>query len=305
MFSINDEDLKNYRYLNSGTFGDVYQVNDSTVFKIYKKLILSGEDIYLINPQFYHKESYYRRIINKGKKLKYSDLITDIVYLNGRFGGVALPYYNGGMMLQYKKSSFEDKYRLALELYRNAYELANNHIYPVDYKLSNIMINDGHVKIIDLDDYFTKYTLFPNISHLKESVSLLSQTYVDFFDTTYSYPYTYCVKEKLFSKNWPVYDNFKSLRKELSEFGRKYNYLIISSDADLEEVKKYASRFRFLYQYDKCILNDRYYLNIIDSLRKEGIFLYDFIKDDQIDSFKSNHSIDNMLELKEKFLIKK
>lgn len=49
-----------------------------------------------------------------------------------------------------------------LKLVRNSQELTRFRIYPLDLKLDNIMYVDGQVKIIDLDDLYTKYMLIPS-----------------------------------------------------------------------------------------------------------------------------------------------
>ena len=61
-----------------------------------------------------------------------------------------------------KDSSYKLKADLSRQFVRNSKELIRHNIYPLDYKLNNLMCENGELRIIDLDDFHTKVCRIPN-----------------------------------------------------------------------------------------------------------------------------------------------
>ena len=305
MMSIASSDLDNMNCYRAGTYGMIYQLNDDTAMKIYKKLILADDGNYYLNPVLSRKLSNYQYMIQKGKNIKYSDLLRDVVSVDGQILGVLIPFYDGKTFASYCVSSFDFKYDLAQELIRNAEELTNHFIYPTDYKLNNLMVFNNHAKIIDLDDTCTKYCHIPHPFYFKESMQTLNETIQDFFDVHPLKGYSAFLKKELEVGFFPYCSSYSKLSNALKELGTKNDYCVVSNDSDSDSLSSLPRNFKFLYKTPSFIMGDDYYYHIIEEFRENGYSLYDFVTDKDIIFFPSNHAVSNLLELKGKTLIKK
>ena len=114
------------------------------------------------NPMKLYRKHRFDRMIRLDKKLEYTDLCNDVIFMDGKFSGVCIPFYGYDCLYKLLGMPFDVKMDISNQLVRNSQELTRFRIYPLDLKLDNVMYVDGQVKIIDLDDLYTKYMLIPN-----------------------------------------------------------------------------------------------------------------------------------------------
>ncbi len=305
MISIARKELDNYHYLNSGTFGSVYQVDDSTCYKIYHPYVRNSCGEMVKNPNL-KQIHWYSRFLKKNAKLAYSCIFSDYLLVDGEFAGVVLPYYTGITFDKMMNAPFFEKSQLIEELVRNAKELTSHYIYPCDYKLNNLISNFGHTKIIDLDDTFTKSSSFMNPIYLKKSVTLLNETIRDFLDEYQYRQYSAFFKRDLERGFWPECTNYHELDSYLKERCSYYHYILCDQNSDLSYLENLISdQNRFLYLYPNGCFRDDYFQEILFDYQKHHIPLYDFIHESDLTSFCSNHGVLDYSIVKEKRLIKK
>lgn len=301
MILIEKKDLNNYEEIGSGKFGTVYQVSDTIAYKIYKEIILSPHGYPQSNPALYRSVLYKYRVLNKNKKLQYTDLFSDTIEMNGDFSGVVIPYYPGCTLETYRYCTYQLKKEISNQLIRNNKELTMNFIYPTDYHLGNIMVVDGQAKIIDLDDPLTHISMFPN--PILESISKrrLNETIQDFFGEYEYTVYNHTVEQYLERKRYQKRKVSNWLDGFLQEKENIQNYLLMDETSDLETIKELLRNksFRVLYMLKERCRNDEEIVRIIQSLKKENISIFDFITEEKQDRYFMNFPV------KEKVLVKK
>lgn len=160
MINISESEINKMERIGCGNFGSVY-LNKDKVYKVYHKQIKAESLTFNIktiidNPTLKTKPIKYEYLKHINHKLKYTDLIDDTLCIDGGFGVVVMPYYNGDTFENHKYDPIEKKVAIARQLLLNAKELTDNLIYPLDYKSNNIMLYENKIQIIDLDDVKTK-----------------------------------------------------------------------------------------------------------------------------------------------------
>ena len=178
---LTDEDIKKYEVIGSGGFGTIYK-NGSKVYKIYHEYVYDEFHCQYINPSLKYRHFKLNRLINLNKKIKKTDLIEDVIFLNNKFSGVVMPYYEGTTLNNIMDKSIKYKIGLSKQLLENSKELTNKYIYPMDYKLNNLMVSNDEIKIIDLDDIFTKVSIMPNFFNYKRFIFGLDATIKTFLN---------------------------------------------------------------------------------------------------------------------------
>ena len=273
MINITDKDLEKLKKIGAGQFGEVYQVDENTAYKIYFKKINPA----LVNPIYRLK-----KLKKHGKYVKNTDFFIDYVYIDGIFGGISIPYYNGITLDKTKDFDLNKKLDIANQLIVNEKELINNGIYHNDIKLKNAMVVDGIVKIIDLDDTYTHIPLLIKEPDEIATKQALFQTVINIFE-----------EEPLFSKG--LYDylerkpgnassDLTMLYHYLSEKRKKEDYLIIHPNTDIEDIKSILKEhpYRVIYLEEENISNDNYLLELILQYRKNNIALYDIVESNNL-----------------------
>ena len=212
MININSEFFKQFEYIDDGTFGTV-KSNNEVAFKLYHDLIKTTNGFLVKNPCL--KKSYrlkLYRLKKRRKKITKTDLIFDTFSINKIFSGVISTFYHGVTLDKAGSlTTFSEKIMICKTLIDNASELNKYRIYPLDYKLNNILYTDDKkVKIIDLDDVFTKITNFYNPFYKKLSLLALKRTIVAFLDEQFE---NYVPNELLDETNKYRYEGKISYKK--------------------------------------------------------------------------------------------
>ncbi len=301
MISITKEELDQYEQLGSGKYGIVYQINDQVAYKIYKETILGKDGFPMINPVLCSSKSRLKRLIKKSKELKYTDLIQDIILLDGHFGGVCIPYYPGCTLETFRHSSYELKKDISKQLIRNNQELKQHFIYPMDYHPGNIMVVNNTAKIIDLDDSLTRICRIPNPLLQKISTSRLNETIQDIFGEYDLTVYGPIVREKLQRKRVDNTPKKNWLDTFLEEKESIQDYLIINEQSNLETVKELLRNhpYRVIYTLKESTKDWNKLLDIIEHLKVQGINLFDFTLEERLERYFQDFPSDNKILVKE------
>ena len=138
---------------------------------------------------------------------------------------------------------FDIKRDLSLQMIKNAKELTQNFIYPLDYKLNNMMYVNGEVKFIDLDDRLTKVRYGPDYLANRRSISDLGETVEAFFrDTNYGVSMSKNVRTCL-GKEPRFYGSYDDILDYIKEKSFGSSYLLVDNNSDLNEVES-LSKYR-------------------------------------------------------------
>ena len=266
-------------------------------------MIFLGITTVIKNPCLRYSKFKYDYLKKKNAKLKYTDLIDDVLYIDNVFSGVVMPYYDGNPFKEYEKNSVEIKIPVIKQLVRNAKELTDNGIYPLDYNSSNILLSNDKVQIIDLDDKLTKII---NPLYNESSIKILDNAiknfigdidYNDYTKLDREYINSFIIKSKE-EKN----DTYKKILEYIEKIIKKNNYIFLSSetyvDKNLEILRN--PNYRIVYMYDS---NDNVEKNIVDLSRKK-IHIYAIIPKNSLDNFLASISCDDLLTVSEKQLVK-
>ena len=308
MIHISEKDLDSYRNISCGKFGYVYQVDDDTAYKIYIPTLYTSWGGEYKNPALKFSKKKFERLIKAGKTLQYTDVLNDIIFIDNKFAGISLPYYDGGVITSIVNKSYDKKVNVSKQLVRNAKELNDHFIYPMDYKLNNIMLEDGNVKIIDLDDPLTKVDGFSHKNHLKKSTIILGDTIYTIFNEFHAKPYTRAITKQL-AKPFPTKTTaISDIDDYIDHKESNIPFLIIDSTSDLHRLKRLLNShdFRLLYKCSERNYNDFYYQQFIDYFASNGISLYDFLGYDHfIDYYLKDYAPCELYELNGKSFVKK
>lgn len=218
----------------------------------------------------------------------HTDLIKDTIFIDGKFAGVALPFYDGKTLELSMDLSYKKRVDLSFELVRNTRELTGYFIYPTDFKNNNIMIVDGHIKLIDLDDQFTKVRFrFSNKLHDKciRSLDLTIKSFLKDFNNLAS---TYLINQ-IGKKMPPVNSTYDGINSYLYNKSKKYPYIIISDSSDIYSNIRLLrdSRVRVIYTYNYFGGYD-VMCHKISRFNEIGISIYDAVINSKIDEYLQN-----------------
>ena len=298
MFSITKEDLKKFEQIGTGKYGRVYRIDSDSVIKVYKDTVVDIVEGAIVNPALRVSKRRIKRIRAKADRVKKTDLASDIVVLDGYFHGYVLPFYDGKTLDESKRLPYEKKREISLSLVENDQELKDNYIYPTDYHTDNIMVVDGKVKIIDLDDPLTHYTMLPNFALSKLSMGRLNETIQDFYgelDTTLYGCYTIHRLQRVrpgYSTSSRWIDDYLKEKEEVMD------YLIIDRDTDIDLLKELLRNHRFRVVYALQEINHDETIRVLENLRDNGIELFDFMLEEKPEDFFANFPANNKVLVK-------
>lgn len=178
------KEITNLEDIDLGTYGAVYKKGDSAI-KLYHNTICCYR-----NPCLKFKKKKFWLLRRRNQLIKYTHLIDDVVFVKDKFVGVTYPFIEGNILDDFIGKKFSIKKEICYQLIRNAKELTDYHIYPLDYKLNNILYDqDGNVQIIDLDDIWTKVTTVNHPTYLYRSLYSLRRAIINFSENSQVYNY--------------------------------------------------------------------------------------------------------------------
>ena len=306
MIKIDKLDLEKLERIGHGDFGVVYKKDDKTAYKIYNKMISNYySGIEYNNPIFILPKSHFTRIMAKCKKLNYTDGINDLIYINGEFKGVSIPYYDGDTLNNLLNKPLKLKIELSKQLVRNSKELIKNHLYTTDHKLNNIMLSNNEIKIIDLDDIKTHPSIIRNPILERKSIISLGSTIQRFLNISGHFPINYEIAQKLKREKREYLTNYNKIEKYIENLQKEKNIIFIDNETDIEKLKELINHFGFETVYVvEDNLDKNSYLEIIEKLKAENIELFDFVKKDKIDNYPESEIVNESYLLSKKELIK-
>lgn len=192
MHFSNEQEIYNLEFKGKGTFGAVYLKGDTIIKKYHDNIQASSMDysIEYKNPCLRFRGKKFALLLLRNQFVNYTNLINDVVFVQNRFVGVSYPYVDGDKLEECIGENILKKGNICYQLIRNANELTDFFIYPLDYKINNIMYDkDGNVQIIDLDDQFTKVTFMSNPLYLYRSLYSLRRVVINFLENDEIYNY--------------------------------------------------------------------------------------------------------------------
>lgn len=307
MIKIDRSELKDLEYIGSGTFGTVYKKDDKTAYKIYHITVkdsIRGIGVY--NPCFTLSKVHYSALLSRSKKLKYSGGIKDFIYVDGMFGGVKIPYYEGTTLDKLLDKPLKLKIELSNQIIRNCKELTGKLIYPTDYKLNNIVLCNDEIKLIDLDDKRTQVSLTPNPIIRSYSINALGETIQTLLKMYNHHPIPLKVAKKI-TRNKSFYSfRYNKIEEYLNNMKKEKNIIFINKESDIQKLKELINNNDFKIVYiinDKC-LEEEPYLELINKFKLNNIELYDFITTKKIEDYSSIENINESYLLSSKELKK-
>lgn len=288
---LTKEDFEKLDYISSGTFGSVWH-NKEIAFKKYHKTIkahgVSGYEV-IKNPCLKENQIKFHLMKHYNNKLKYTDLIIDKLYIDNQFAGVCYPYYEGDILESIIFKPIFEKVEISKQLIRNAKELTNHNIYPLDYKLNNIIYTlHGKIQIIDLDDKLTKIKLIKNSHSFNQSLVSLSKTIIHFlqpntilYDRDVLHSLTYFrtieqLEQKKIIKYHDLYQYINTLSNHINFILVPYDEINQHSINTIKNLIKQQD-IKIILTIPENTLSSHEILNIISSISHHGIETYDVI----------------------------
>ena len=124
--------LKEFKeFISKGNYGSIFRVGDKA-YKLYHTYIKDDYGIKYKNPELENqriKLLKIKHLMKLDKKIKSTDLISDTIYVDNRFKGVVLPYYDGEILNLLLNSPYNTKKTISKQLIDNTRELMKNNIY--------------------------------------------------------------------------------------------------------------------------------------------------------------------------------
>ena len=288
MVDMSFDDIHNLSesFIDSGTFGTVYKKDNNNAYKIYHERIPNYMKDYVDNPVLTLPLSRFELLKKRSERLLYTQSITDFIMVNGKFGGVVIPYFDGELLNMFSNSSFDLKIDISKQLIRNHKELHHNLIFPYDYKLNNVIVSNNKVEIIDLDDVLTSVPRFPLPHHIIHSNFSLSKCLCSFFNEsvyTFNYP---IIRRKLNNTRFNLTPSINCLENQLRKKEEEHNFFIIDSSYDISSIPN-DSNLRILLVYDSE-LSMIDVLAIMEKLKEKGLKIFDIIEREKVSLYISN-----------------
>lgn len=301
MININSDDIQKYEYIAKGNYGSIFRVGDMA-FKIYHVYIKDSYGEKYNNPELQNQKLKLlkvKHLINLGKKVKATGLIEDVIYVDNKFKGVSLPFYDGETLNLLLNSPYQVKKTISSQLIDNTKELIRNNIYPGDYKLNNIIFSNGKVKIIDLDDRETKilFTLF----NYDSTMCGLTNTIIEFMQDSYYEIFKKDKVERYISfKNPFKVRSFRGLERYLDEKDKEKNIIFIDNSIDFKLLKKVSNqKNRIIYVISD---NDEIDINSVEEnlriLKGVGTEIFDITYDECKRNYLNNYNTNNSYEVR-------
>lgn len=291
MISITKDELDQYKVLGHGKYGKVYQVDDSIAYKIYYETLPDIDGFAAINPALLTSKKTINKLLKRGQNIQYTDLIQDYIVINNRFGGVCIPFYDGKTLSQLKDTPYQVKRDISTQMVRNHKELLRHFIYPRDYHTDNIMVTkSGEVKLIDLDDFLTKVSSYPNPFLALLCTGRLNETIREFFHEP-RFSRGKELEEMITRPRAKYSPSTRWLDHYLTRLEATQDYLIIDNNSDLNIVSQLTNnhKYRILMMFGKEILDYPHVVYTLYNLKEKGIPIYDIVANNQIEEYFTNN----------------
>ena len=303
MINIDKSELSKLQKVSQGNFGSIYRDEDKA-YKVYFDDVKTTYGTITSNPMLKKKIiPRLNRLISLSHRVKNTDLIYDMLYIDGKYSGVVMPYYEGTDLYKLIDNPLESKISLAKELVENSRELSNRFIYPMDYKLINMMLVDGHVKLIDLDDVFTKVSLIPNPFLNREAIIGLDKTIKAFFNERKYFSYLEGASELTTKEKSKSNTTYKGISEYILGKEKPYRYLVLDSKSDIDSDIAKDPNTRVIVSFDSTYkLED--IKSFILELNRRGIQVYDIISKHVLDKYLENIIHDEIILSKNKSLVR-
>ena len=290
---ITSEQLSEMPRIGIGNFGTIYKSGNKAI-KIYNSEVKTDFHGLMKNPVLKHlilTRIKCNRLIELNNNINNTDLIEDLVYVDNHFRGVVLPYYDGKLFLDCLNYPLDKRIDYSKKLVQNARELTDNNIYTFDYKLTNMLVYNGEVKIIDLDDPFTKVTFIKDVFMQRRSVLILDETIKVFLKENFNGVYSPGVNELLNKKHYHPNDTYDGIEKYLEEKSIKKSILFIDDNSDISNSD--FNNFDIVYTFDR--FNEKEVIDKINYLKSRNIIVNNLITKKKIDEYINNSISDECL----------
>ncbi len=309
--TIDVRDLHNLKNVGKGTYGTVFaDLENEIAIKQYNEYIKGEFGGHSRNPCLIVRRRKFKRLNARNEKLKYTDTSVELVYDGFRFIGVKKKYYKGSAFDKVDGKSLSTKKELLRKLIRNSKELYQNRIYNLDCRVENVLVtDDDEVKILDLDDIFTKVTLLPNLIYRLICLKKLQEVIIDFMYDNQMY-FSSSFNQRLVNKptenkrlsSCPSYSKLQRLVDSIKFEG---NIVIVKAEEieniDIKILRNYLEEngLSLVLAVDRKI---RYYYDFLEEkfsyLEKNNIPIYDIFRcgdnyDEAVNNYISSHDCYN------------
>lgn len=293
---LTEEYIKNLEFVGAGNFGTLYR-NGNVIYKLYKEEVKGPYYNYHDNPSL-NRTFYNKYRLNKLKslsgKIKNCNLITDFIYIDGKFRGVISNYVEGDILKDKQdKLDVREKTIISKKLIKCVSDLHKNNIYPLDIHLGNVLVDDNlDVNVIDLDDCLTKVRLIGNPMIVRWSNLKLRDTIYSLFRDFSCYSrHEDRMSKYIKKKNLPKFScTFNGMNKYLAYKNIPLKYIFISRDSNIEEIRNLLTPDTLVaYVYEDNGFES--YRDDILYFIDNGIVINNTIEYAFKDIFLSNHNI--------------
>ena len=287
MIKIDSDCIKNFKCIGYGRYGEVHKIDDKTAYKIYHNNVFdkySGKE--QDNPALFCNRAHYKKLLSKSKKLLYSGGIKDLVYVDKKFKGVSIPYYEGLKLIKEIDRPLKSKIEISKKLVRNSKELIDNYIYPTDFNLRNIILDGDNPQIIDLDDPRTKAYLFRNPLWEAFCINRIGESIQYYLGLRKHHKMPFIIRNNVKRDKAFNCIHYDKILEYINNIEKEKNFIFIDKETDINKLKELVFNNSFEIVY---ILNNEKsiseYIEIVKKLEKEELKLYDFINLDKIEDY--------------------
>lgn len=305
MINISKDDLNSLERIGSGTFGCVYKKDDDTVYKIYYKNVSDHTGFAVSNPCLYLPKRHFNSLKARLNNVDNVSHIKDFIYVDGAFGGISLPYYEGETLNNVMDYPLKLKIDLSKQMIKINKDLTKKLIYKTDHKLNNMVLSDNKVKFIDLDDVKNHPFFVPDLLFRTSCINGLGETVQTFFKIHKHLPIPISVSKDITREKWFYSPSYKRIDKYMDYMEEEKNIIFINSETDISKLKELLSRhpLKIVYVVEKKN-DEKEYLQIINKLKEENIQLFDFTIYDKMKNYSDIENVKESYLLSNKELLK-
>ena len=298
MINITSLNLDKLEKVARGGFGVIYKDGPHAI-KIYHDNIRTGYGSEAPNPSLYFNKLKLNRLLKRNELVENTDLIQDVVCNGDKYIGVVYPYYEGITLDRCKNYPLKTRINMSRQIVENAKELTDNNIYPLDYKLNNMIYVDDKVKIIDLDDFFTKVKLFKSDRLLRKSNIILDETIKCLLGEYDCYGYIDNATRCLLDKDYIILnDNYAGINRYLDKKEKPVKFMLVDSNTDMDKID--------VDDYLLLFINDSFKnKDLLSLIINKDLSLYGVVRSNRLESYLNNYNVEECIdETKDKVLKK-